>query len=444
MEENEHLHEDGRDQDDIGVEIEPTPLPSSPDSDPNISFLSAAAAKYQIKTVNFARIRDGQPDEAVPECHVTIGGARTQTNAYGNAEIDLSGLPDGQHNMVVRAPETSAEIVGPDFVVASGVDYVWREVEVGVQKAGSDLSVVSDTGQVEIRGRTMRVGLDPLWMRSKASSPRGGTEIDTIVIHHTGSNNLRSDVGALVYSGNVSSHYLIPPSGKTIKLVPESRRAWHAGYAHWLDAENINSRSIGIEITNSEKDYEPEQISAVVELVGLLLEKFDTIPNLRVIGHSDTAITHPDNRPPTRHGRKSGDPSSTFPWEELEANGWGLVPYAGTLTDTAFGNFFAVRPSGKLADGDRDSSQVFGGEHLTDVSGAVAELQQDLASIGYYLGNIDGAFGGITRWAVRVFQQHMFSGSRRTDPLNSGDGKLDIETATLIKRVLGQAEVIGS
>ena len=46
--------------------------------------------------------------------------------------------------------------------------------------------------------------------------------------------------------------------------------------------------------------------------------------------------------------------------------------------------------------------------------------------------------------AVRMFQDHIFSGSRRTGKPNnflSGDGRCDFATAQLVKRVLGQVSV---
>ncbi len=48
----------------------------------------------------------------------------------------------------------------------------------------------------------------------------------------------------------VSSHYFVFENGHTLQLVPEERRAWHAGAGHWAGETDINSCSIGIEIAN--------------------------------------------------------------------------------------------------------------------------------------------------------------------------------------------------
>ena len=444
MADEKHIHDDGRDDTDINVVVEPRQTPLSPSDDTSSELLSATGIKFKFSVVNEAMIRAGERDEGVVNCQIILGDLLGSTNRYGNTSIDISTLPDGEHLLRVTAPNTSGEVAGPNLPIPTDVENIWASFDAKIRKNGGTLTSEDETKSVTISAGTVRIGLQPLWMKSNASSPRGATEIDTIVIHHTGSNNQRSDLNALVYSGNVSAHYLIPPNGKTIKLVEEDRRSWHAGYAYWLGSENINSRSIGIEITNSEQEYETEQVTAVVELVDEILQAYPTISPDRVIGHSDTAVTHRDNRPPIRHGRKSGDPSSTFPWEELEKNGWGLVPLEGSLSSTSYGGFFALRPSGKLRSGDNDQNQLYGNENIPEVSGAVAEIQRDLATIGYYVGDIDGRYGNTTSWAVKVFQQHIFSGTRKTDPINSGDGNLDQATAEMVKRVIGEAEFLGS
>ena len=49
-------------------------------------------------------------------------------------------------------------------------------------------------------------------------------------------------------SAEVSAHYLISGSGQVIQMVQEDQRAWHAGAGEWCSQEDINSRSIGIEL----------------------------------------------------------------------------------------------------------------------------------------------------------------------------------------------------
>jgi hypothetical protein len=46
----------------------------------------------------------------------------------------------------------------------------------------------------------------------------------------------------------VSSHYVVDEDGAVFRLVPEVRRAAHAGVSHWRGHDRLNGRSIGIEI----------------------------------------------------------------------------------------------------------------------------------------------------------------------------------------------------
>ncbi|EPR13585.1 hypothetical protein L902_35725, partial [Agrobacterium radiobacter DSM 30147] len=87
-----------------------------------------------------------------------------------------------------------------------------------------------------------------------APSPNHGERLgvagpDIILLHYTG---MTTADGALSWLCNpesqVSSHYFVFEDGRVIQLVSETRRAWHAGKSTWAGDEDINSRSIGVEI----------------------------------------------------------------------------------------------------------------------------------------------------------------------------------------------------
>lgn len=146
-----------------------------------------------------------------------------------------------------------------------------------------------------------------------------GTPIDMLVLHYTG---MRSGAEAIARLrdplARVSSHYVVEEDGSIFRLVPESRRAWHAGLSHWRGAEGLNSRSIGIEIVNPghEWGYRPFpalQMAAVCDLCLGILGRHP-IPAINVVAHSDIA---PDRKQ---------DPGELFDWEGLAANGVGLWP----------------------------------------------------------------------------------------------------------------------
>ena len=120
-------------------------------------------------------------------------------------------------------------------------------------------------------------------------------------------------------TAQVSSHYLINDQPNTAhpyyiyRLVPEDKRAWHAGVSQWGKDANLNNSSIGIEIVNADGNIHPYpvgQIEAVVFLVKQIVERYEIDP-VNVVGHSDVAP-----------GRKI-DPGALFPWKTLYENGIG-------------------------------------------------------------------------------------------------------------------------
>ena len=121
-------------------------------------------------------------------------------------------------------------------------------------------------------------------------------------------------------ASEVGAHYLIGEDGTVWRLIPEKRRAWHAGRSFWAGETDINSRSIGIELVNPGHgpDYRPypEAQMRALEVLALAICSRHPIPSHRVLGHSDVAP-----------GRKQ-DPGELFGWERLAAAGIGLWPTA--------------------------------------------------------------------------------------------------------------------
>jgi AmpD protein len=101
----------------------------------------------------------------------------------------------------------------------------------------------------------------------------------------------------------VSAHFVVRRDGELIQLVPCSRRAWHAGISNWLDQENCNNFSIGIELEGC--DQLPFEDAQYLALNGLLDELRRHYPIEAVVGHSDIAP-----------GRKT-DPGPCFDWHRV-------------------------------------------------------------------------------------------------------------------------------
>jgi N-acetylmuramoyl-L-alanine amidase len=143
--------------------------------------------------------------------------------------------------------------------------------------------------------------------------------VDTLVLHYTGMQSAEAAIERLCDPvARVSSHYVVDEDGTTFRLVPEDRRAWHAGVSYWRGHTVLNGRSIGIEIVNpghefGYRDFPALQMAAVCDLCLAILSRH-RIPARNVVAHSDVA---PDRKE---------DPGEKFDWPGLASNGVGLWP----------------------------------------------------------------------------------------------------------------------
>ena len=135
---------------------------------------------------------------------------------------------------------------------------------------------------------------------------RNGLRPSLIVLHYTAMDSAEAACARLCDpAAEVSAHYLITGKGETVPLVLEDQRAWHAGAGEWQGQDDINSRSIGIELDNrgNHPFSEPQMVTLETLLRGIM-ERW-SIPPEGVIGHSDMAP-----------GRKI-DPGPRFDWPRL-------------------------------------------------------------------------------------------------------------------------------
>lgn len=219
--------------------------------------------------------------------------------------------------------------------------------------------------------------------------PQGGA-IDMVVIHYTGMPSTEEALARLCDGeSKVSAHYLIDEDGTTYRLVPEDRRAWHAGESLWRGMRNINDVSVGIELANpghefGYRPYPKPQMAALIGLARELVARHSIAPE-RVLGHSDIAP-----------GRKR-DPGELFDWRGLARAGIGLWPDVAPAPD--------------------DSDVLFapGAEDP-----GVADIQRRLGAFGYQVA-VTGALDQATQEVLAAFQSHFRP--RRVD------GAIDKETA---------------
>jgi N-acetylmuramoyl-L-alanine amidase len=217
---------------------------------------------------------------------------------------------------------------------------------------------------------------------------------DMIILHYTGMPTGEEALARLRDPlAKVSAHYLVEEDGRVFRLVPEERRAWHAGRSWWRGETDCNSASIGIEIVNPGREfgYRPfpdAQIEAVIGLLDAVRGRW-TIPNARILGHSDVAP-----------GRKD-DPGELFPWKRLAEAGHGLWFEAAPAPGPPLG--------------------------LGDEGVGVFALQAGLHRLGYEP-RPSGRYDEETATVVRAFQRHW-----RPERV---DGQADGETRTRLMGLL--------
>ena len=138
-----------------------------------------------------------------------------------------------------------------------------------------------------------------------------------VVLHYTGMQTGEAALERLRDpAAKVSSHYLVEEDGRVFRLVPEERRAWHAGVSWWKGERDVNAVSIGVEIVNpghewGYRDFPDAQIEAVIGLLDAIRGRWQ-VPDDRIVGHSDVAPA------------SKTDPGELFPWKQLAEVGHGL------------------------------------------------------------------------------------------------------------------------
>jgi len=214
-------------------------------------------------------------------------------------------------------------------------------------------------------------------VESVTPSPNHGERVggppDIILLHYTGMQTGDAALHRLCDpEAKVSSHYLVYENGSIVQLVPEARRAQHAGVSSWTGETDINSRSIGIEIVNGGHDFgypdfPKRQIAAVIALCRGIIARRGIVRH-RVLAHSDVA--------PSR----KRDPGEKFPWKLLSESGVGLWVDPAPITD-----WLSLVPG--------------------DTGDQVRELQTALADYGYGV-PLSGDYDDVTKDVVTAFQRH--------------------------------------
>ncbi len=142
-----------------------------------------------------------------------------------------------------------------------------------------------------------------------------GVSPNILLLHYTGMEGMEAARDRLSDpESKVSAHYLVDEDGSVFDLVPEDKRAWHAGLSYWAGESDINSFSIGIEMVNLGHEFGyhsfPDvQMASVKKLCREIMTRHDIE---HVLGHSDVAP------------ERKLDPGELFDWKGLSEYGVGL------------------------------------------------------------------------------------------------------------------------
>jgi N-acetylmuramoyl-L-alanine amidase len=224
--------------------------------------------------------------------------------------------------------------------------------------------------------------------------------IDMLVLHYTGMQSAAAALDRLCDpAAQVSAHYVVEEDGTLWRLVPEARRAFHAGVSCWHGESSLNHVSIGVEIVNPGHGPSPAgddpppfpapQIEGVIALLRDIGARHAIAP-ARILAHSDVA--------PAR----KIDPGEKFPWEALWRAG--------------IGHWAPPAPIGE------------GASYRRGQEGPPIRALQALLSLYGYGVALTGVYDGQTQAVVAAFQRHF-----RPERV---DGEADASTLATLRALI--------
>lgn len=255
-------------------------------------------------------------------------------------------------------------------------------------KRGIQIGVLSLTALLAACGSSGPIKFDDSY-----SSQGQNSRVRYLVLHYTAGDHATSL--KVLIQRDVSAHYLISDERRptVYRLVPEERRAWHAGIGSWYGFTDLNTGSIGIEIVNMGRlgngrwePYTQGQINTLKVLLKDLAQRHNISPR-NIIGHSDVAP------------QRKTDPGPHFPWKELAQDG--------------IGRWYKEAQARALL-----------AQYATRPLPSASQVQAWLRKAGYETPE-SGMFDKATQNVIAAFQMH-YRPARY-------DGILDAETAAILQ-----------
>lgn len=154
------------------------------------------------------------------------------------------------------------------------------------------------------------------WHPSPNFGPRRGhTDPSLIVLHYTGMTCADAALARMCDPlSEVSAHYMIDRAGVVVQMVRDEDRAWHAGAGAWQGMDDINSRSIGLELVND--GFQPfplPQMRALEHVLRALVTRW-SISAVNILAHADMTP------------ERKEDPGPRFDWRALARQGLAFWP----------------------------------------------------------------------------------------------------------------------
>jgi N-acetyl-anhydromuramyl-L-alanine amidase AmpD len=387
-----------------------------------------------------------------------LSSVTTANGVAGQTQFDISSLADGNYLIHI-----SAEAVGQQSTVPAGpaldpgtADALFRDLDVyfelknGSVVAGSTGAMNDATWGDCFQEGPLRIRVDwkPDWWRAVNRAPRAaGASVDFIVVHRT--------VGTLwqakgLHDGGadkVSAHYLVDKDGHVVKLVKDDEIANQAGDSWYDGVMGLNAVSIGIEhVNNVGEAYTDPQMQASLTLIQALVDQFQ-VPKKHLVGHVDVSVANTQ----LSHGPinlflsgRGMDPGPEYDWTLLAGAGLSVDASLDPSVDvnTIYGGYFATAGN-QIILNDRDAGHRYGGKTRAGFSGLIAELQDDLSTIGYAISTdptgttVTGVYDNQTASAVaRLVVRFSRFFATRPVSMNLGGVSTDAATAVMIKTVL--------
>lgn len=127
------------------------------------------------------------------------------------------------------------------------------------------------------------------WVLSPHHNDRT-SRIRLIVLHCDASPREEATLSWLANpASKVSYHALVHRDGWVSRIVPDDRRAWHAGKSKWQDIADVNGASLGLAFANRHDGKEPltsAQLDIAQAVVQYWRQRYDIDA---VVGHRDVA-----------------------------------------------------------------------------------------------------------------------------------------------------------